>query len=355
MAAVNNRFTILPNEALYDAALTPAEFRMLAVLYSFRDSNANTVWPKLETIQERAGYSDATQVSRMTSRLESKGWLTKGKKRGPRGPKVYELTVPSRVQLGANSQVDSTRQVDISEQEIEAQKSQVDSNGQVDISAQEEGVNLTATVNSQLDRVGQLSNEHTSINKPVIQQISAAAAAAAVAALPVDNFTLPDLARIYASEEPETEIYNHGVPMLTRAGVEFKAAKNFLGMLINKHGEGRVLDALMATILEMPTEPKSYLAAVCQKIGAEIPKDWVPPAPCLSELAGMGIPDDLVCKARDPFVIFFREQGIRHNNFPELFVRWCKRDWERAEGNAALFRQRLAASGGFGEEFREPA
>lgn len=214
---------------------------------------------------------------------------------------------------------------------------------------------MTATVNSQLDRHSQVAYEHTSIIKPITHQSPEPCGSAAVAALPVDNFKLPDLAAIYANPDTETEILNHGVPLLVRSGVDPGKARNFLQMLINKHKPGKVLDALIVCLIEMPVEPRAYLQAVLQKIGDEIPKDWVPPDQCLAELAGMGMPEKIYRDARDIFVTWFRELGIRHNNFPALFVRWCQRDWERADANTAVYLQRLRASAGLGEVFREPA
>jgi len=171
----------------------------------------------------------------------------------------------------------------------------------------------------------------------------------------VDNFDLGVLGRIYLGEDPEAEIYRHGVPLLSRSGVAEQPARNFLRSLINRHGAGRTLDALMVTLLEQPIEPKAYLAAVAAKIGAEIPKDWAPPAECLAQLEALGVPPDVYRDARDVFVTWFREMGIRHGNFPALFVRWCQRDWDRSEANRAVYRRRLAMAGGFGEVFKEPA
>jgi DnaT DNA-binding domain len=188
-----------------------------------------------------------------------------------------------------------------------------------------------------------------------IQKTPIAAAIAAGAALPVDNFSLLDLGRIYNNPDSESEIFNHGVPLLVRSGVEFGPARNFLQKLINDHGAGQTLDALITCLIDQPTEPKGYIRAVLAKQGAEIPKDWQPPPPCLSEIAALGVPENIFQQARDVFVIWFREQGIRHNNFPALFVRWCQRDWERAEHNRGAYLQRLRAVAGFQEEFREPA
>jgi hypothetical protein len=171
----------------------------------------------------------------------------------------------------------------------------------------------------------------------------------------VDNFNLPDLKIIYESDDPEAEIYRHGTGLLTRSGVDYGSARNFLRMLIRDHSVGAVLDAVIISLLEQPMEPKSYLQAVLKKRGAEIPKDWQPPDPCLAELAELGIPESIYRPARDAFLLWFLGLGIRHNNFPALFVRWCQRDWERAEGNREVYLRRLRASAGLGQVFTEPA
>lgn len=186
-------------------------------------------------------------------------------------------------------------------------------------------------------------------------QLPVAAATAAVAAFPVDNFSLMELGVIYGSDNPEAEILKHGSRMLMRSGVDQHSARHFLQKLINDHGAGLVLDALVTCLIDQPIEPKSYLRAVLAKQGSEISKDWSPPAQCLAELAALGIPENIYRDARDVFVIWFRDHGIRHNNFPALFVRWCQRDWERAEGNRVAYLQRLRAAAGYQEEFREPA
>ncbi len=178
---------------------------------------------------------------------------------------------------------------------------------------------------------------------------------AAGAAFPVDNFALPDLERIYLNPDTEAEILNHGVPLVVRSGVDTGQARNFLQHLIKKHGAGRVLDGLVVCLIEQPVEPRAYLQAVVAKLGNEIPKDWTPPAPCLSELGLLGVPDDIIRDARDVFVTWFQSLGIRHNNFPGLFVRWCVGDWERAEANKTTYLRRLRAAAGFSEPFREPA
>lgn len=342
----------MPIEAIGDTELTPSEFKVLVALYSFRDKNADTTFPKLSSLAARAGFKDSTQVSKITTRLESKGWLTKKQKMGFHGPKKYKLSIPARltqqvqtaqlgriIQLGKPGTADSPNLEELSNLDEPAI------------------TNLDKTTNSQLGQ-----NYQGYKNRPVrtdqIEQTSfpVAAATAAGAAFPaVDNFSLVDLAQIYNNPDSESEAVSHGVPMLTRSGVEFQKARNFFAMVIKKHGPGAVLDAVITCLIEQPIEPKSYLQAVLAKQGAPIPHDWTPPAPCLSDLAEMGIPENIYQPARDAFVIWFRDHGIRHPNFPGLFVRWCERDWERAEGNRQVYLQRLNASAGFKQEFREPA
>lgn len=65
-------------------------------LFSFRGKNTNTVWPSLASIASRANIADTPRISRLTSSLAKKGWLTK-KKRGFTGGNEYVLTVPERL------------------------------------------------------------------------------------------------------------------------------------------------------------------------------------------------------------------------------------------------------------------
>lgn len=87
---------VAPLEALTDRAITDPERRVLLALFSFRGKNTNTVWPSVMSIAERAGVNDHTRVSKLTSSLAAKGWLTK-KKRGFTGCNEYELAVPDRL------------------------------------------------------------------------------------------------------------------------------------------------------------------------------------------------------------------------------------------------------------------
>ena len=85
---------IAPLEALTDHRLTDTERRVLLALYSFRNKNANTVWPSLESLAARAQIKDVPRISKITKSLAEKGWLTK-RKRGFTGCNAYSLTHPS--------------------------------------------------------------------------------------------------------------------------------------------------------------------------------------------------------------------------------------------------------------------
>lgn len=87
---------IAPLEALTDSELTDPERRVLLALFSFRGKDTNTVWPSITVIAERANINDHTRVSKLTTTLATKGWLTK-KKRGFTGGNEYVLAVPGRL------------------------------------------------------------------------------------------------------------------------------------------------------------------------------------------------------------------------------------------------------------------
>ena len=84
---------IAPIEALTDARLTDPERRVLLALFSFRGKDTNTVWPALPALGKVALVNDPARVSKLTSSLAEKGWLTKRKK-GFTGCNEYHLTVP---------------------------------------------------------------------------------------------------------------------------------------------------------------------------------------------------------------------------------------------------------------------
>ena len=91
-----------PIEVLTDARLTDSERRVLMALFSFRNKETNTVWPGREALAQRALIGDPVRVSKITSSLAEKGWLTK-RKVGFSGRSQYLLMVPSEVASDATN------------------------------------------------------------------------------------------------------------------------------------------------------------------------------------------------------------------------------------------------------------
>jgi len=89
-------FTMVPNEALEDPELTAGEKIVLIALYRYRPKNSDTVHPKISTIAKVTGMHEAT-ISRATTKLMKKGWLTKGGNRGRSRPSLYKLHIPERL------------------------------------------------------------------------------------------------------------------------------------------------------------------------------------------------------------------------------------------------------------------
>ena len=86
-------FIWAPMEVLLDSRLTDAERRVLLALYSFRDSDSDRVWPKVERLAARSQIRDLTRLSKITGRLQAKGWLLK-KRRGYTGRCIFTLLIP---------------------------------------------------------------------------------------------------------------------------------------------------------------------------------------------------------------------------------------------------------------------
>lgn len=351
MTAIGDKFSIVPIEAISDPELTPSEFKVLVALYSFRDKNADTSFPKLESLATRAGFRDATQVSKITSRLETKGWLTKRQKMGFHGPKKYRLSIPERLtqsgeiaQLGRIAQLGSSNADDLPNLE--------------DLSNLESLAtsNLEESSNSQLGQNYQ-GYKNIPVGTDQKEQTSSDAAASATrVANAVDNFET--LGAAYRSPSAEQIIFNRGAALLGQHGIADQAARRFLGMCKQQSGAGRTLDAVVVTLLSQPSgDPKAFMLGVLANQPAEIPGTWEPDPGVVGELEGLGIPMHMIRNARDAFVVWFSDMEIRHSNWPRLFKDWVIRDWERAEFNAQQYRSNLAKSAGlvYARPFQEPA
>ena len=87
---------IAPLEALTDALLSDPERRVLLALFSYRGKVTELVFPSLDALSERSNIKDKTRVSKITTSLAKKGWLTK-KKKGFTGCNQYTMCMPERL------------------------------------------------------------------------------------------------------------------------------------------------------------------------------------------------------------------------------------------------------------------
>ena len=87
-------FTMIPNELFDDSRLKHRDFKVLAALYSFRRKGTRLVYPRRETLSRRTGIS-IENISRITTRLEALGHLTKEGKGGKSRATRYHLIDPS--------------------------------------------------------------------------------------------------------------------------------------------------------------------------------------------------------------------------------------------------------------------
>jgi len=136
---VSDKLLIAPLEALTDPRLSDPERRVLLALFSFRNKVSDTVWPGIKSLAERSNIKDHTRVSKLTTSLAEKGWLTK-KKKSFTGGNEYTLIVPeqesnldshTKLDADTNSNLDSRANTNLDsdanlyiEQQKEQQKEQ---------------------------------------------------------------------------------------------------------------------------------------------------------------------------------------------------------------------------------------
>ncbi len=91
------RFAVVPELAIRDPELTPSEFRVLVAIYCFAEKRSGVAWPSRVVLAEFLGIKNVSEVSKITARLEKKGWLKKNKKTAARGTKKYQIVFPDRL------------------------------------------------------------------------------------------------------------------------------------------------------------------------------------------------------------------------------------------------------------------
>lgn len=79
--------------ALASAAISHAEFRVLCALARFRNTKTGKCNPARGRLEAATGMPE-TSISRATSSLQSKGWLTKHLSQDRRKVEQYDLLIP---------------------------------------------------------------------------------------------------------------------------------------------------------------------------------------------------------------------------------------------------------------------
>ena len=138
---------VAPLEALTDSLLSDPERRVLLALFSYRGKVTELVFPSLDALSERSNINDKTRISKITTSLAKKGWLTK-KKKGFTGCNQYTMCMPERL---ANLDLDAKLVLDT--------KLDADTKPNLDLDAKYD-VGLSCHV----QRTNQVTNH---INKPV--------------------------------------------------------------------------------------------------------------------------------------------------------------------------------------------
>ena len=142
---------VAPLEALTDSLLSDPERRVLLALFSYRGKVTDLVFPSLDSLSERSNISDKTRVSKITTSLAKKGWLTK-KKKGFTGCNQYTLCMPERLtKLDLDTKLDSDTKLDAET------NSNLDSDAKYDVGLRD-----------QVQVTHQLTNH---INKPIKEDI----------------------------------------------------------------------------------------------------------------------------------------------------------------------------------------
>jgi len=143
---------VAPLEALTDSMLSDPERRVLLALFSYRGKVSELVFPSLEALSERSNINDKTRISKITTSLAKKGWLTK-KKKGFTGCNQYTMCMPERL-----TNLDLETNLALETNLVPDTNSNLDSETNFDVGLRD-----------QLQVTNQITNH---INKPIINAIA---------------------------------------------------------------------------------------------------------------------------------------------------------------------------------------
>lgn len=74
-----------------------------------------------------------------------------------------------------------------------------------------------------------------------------------------------------AEEMTKDELWTVGKSLLVQAGMPGAQCGAFVGKLVKDYGDGAVLEAVRAAVVQRPADPASFMKAVCQRIKGERP------------------------------------------------------------------------------------
>ena len=136
---------VAPLEALTDPLLSDPERRVLLSLFSFRGKVTELVFPSLDALAERSNINDKTRVSKITTSLAKKGWLTK-KKKGFTGCNQYTMCMPERL-----TNLDSETNLALETNLVADTNSNLDSDANYDVGLRDQ-VQVTHQVTNHINK-----------------------------------------------------------------------------------------------------------------------------------------------------------------------------------------------------------
>ena len=153
---------VAPLEALTDSMLSDPERRVLLALFSYRGKVTELVFPSLEALSERSNINDKTRISKITTSLAKKGWLTK-KKKGFTGCNQYTMCMPERL-----TNLDSETNLALETNLVPDTNSNLDSDAKYDVGLTDH-VQVTNQLTNQVNKPIKTSSSR--FMKPTIEDV----------------------------------------------------------------------------------------------------------------------------------------------------------------------------------------
>ena len=154
---------VAPLEALTDPLLSDPERRVLLALFSYRGKVTELVFPSLDALSERSNINDKTRISKITTSLAKKGWLTK-KKKGFTGCNQYTMCMPERL-----TNLDSDAKLVLDTKLDSDTKTNLDSDAKYDLGLRDH-VQVTNQITNHINKP--IKSSASSFIKPDLNDVS---------------------------------------------------------------------------------------------------------------------------------------------------------------------------------------